>query len=206
MRRREQRLLPTQSAFVASRKPVTATQSAFAASQTAFAMVANAVCDGRKRRCGEKYFTRKVLREVIKHFQKRLIIFIFGNDQPHSTVGTSASLTDNATFAQSQMPFVIIASGVCSIANGVCSNAIDAASEKLAPHSRSFREVFVNFSVFSDSFGPVRMRSDAFGCVRMRLDAFRYVGTRLDTFGKFWIFLIFSDVFGRLLTLGPYFY
>ena len=33
--------------------------------KTAFAMVANAVCDDRKRRLREKYFARKVLRIVV---------------------------------------------------------------------------------------------------------------------------------------------
>ena len=77
-------------------------------------------------------------------------------------------------------------------------------SEKFTPRSRSFREIFVNFSTFSDIFEHIWTCSDAFGHIRMHSDAFRCAGMRLDTFGNFRIFSIFSNDFAeftcRVLT------
>ena len=50
-------------------------------------------------------------------------------------------------------------------------NGFNDESEKLAPRSRSFREVFVKFFWFSDVFESFRTCLDLFGYVRMRSDA-----------------------------------
>ena len=75
-----------------------------------------------------------------------------------------------------------------------CTNAT---SEKLAPRSRSFREVFVQFFTFSDVFESFRMRLDLFGCVRMWSDAIGCISVRWEAFRHFWKFSDFSDFFGR---------
>ena len=73
----------------------------------------------------------------------------------------------------------------------ICNDA----SEKLAPRSRSFREVFakfrevlVNLSMFSDVFEHVQIRSDAFGCNRMHFGALGCVRTLPETFAFFRFF------------------
>ena len=84
-------------------------------------------------------------------------------------------------------------------------------SEKLAPRSRSFREVFVQFVAFSDVFGSFRTRLDLFGCVRMCSDAIGCISVRWEAFhsGSFRIFLIFQTIlviFGCFGGWGAYFY
>ena len=72
-------------------------------------------------------------------------------------------------------------------------NKPNAGSGKLAPRSRSFREVFVNFLWFSYVFESFRACSDLFGCIRMRSDAFRCVRMHSDTSGNFRMFGICLD-------------
>ena len=84
-------------------------------------------------------------------------------------------------------------------------SASNATSEKLAPRSRGFREVFVQFITFSDFFESFQKRVELFGCVRMcsdAVDAFRCVGKRSDTYETFPIFVDDVGDFWSFLRLG----